>query len=336
MVQSAAIVGFGSAGRRALHVIQEISPTTKFLVITSQVVSEPGLAVAATFNEVLDFDPDVVVIAGPATMRRESVDVLALSSASFFIEKPLAHSLSDATAIAHILCNSSKIQVGYNLRFSKSLTYFREQIHAATFGRVLSVRAETGQYLPDWRPDSDYRNSVSARAELGGGVLRELSHELDYLRWIFGPIEWVSGWVGKTSDLDIDVDDMALITLGFSGPERSSSLIGSVALDFVRRDRTRSLTVLCEKATLRWDGVAGRVEVSRSGFDDWELLVADEGTVATYRAQWEHFLAQDKPRESLAATLEDGVEVVRVIEAIELSHLRGGARVALADVVCSS
>jgi predicted dehydrogenase len=332
MVHSVAIVGFGSAGRKALNVLQDLRPDAQFLIVTRQGMDQPNVTVTDALDNVLGFQPDVVVVAGPASLRKHTVETLASVRASFFLEKPLAHSLADAMTLARIIGNSNRSQVGYNLRFSRSLSYFRAHVHASTFGRVLSVRAETGQYLPDWRPGADYRESVSARSELGGGVLRELSHELDYLRWIFGPIEWVSGWVGRTSDLDIDVDDTALVTLGFGGSGPDSSLIGTVALDFVRRDRTRSVTAVCEEATLRWDGIGGRVEVWRAGSREWEVLVTDAGTAATYRAQWEYFLVDNNDQASPAATVDDGLEVLRLVEAIELSHSKDGARVALADV----
>jgi predicted dehydrogenase len=73
---------------------------------------------------------------------------------------------------------------GYNLRFSYSLKRFNELIKKKIVGKILSVRCEVGQYLPDWRPNKDFRKTVSANKRLGGGVLLELSHEIDYLRWI--------------------------------------------------------------------------------------------------------------------------------------------------------
>jgi predicted dehydrogenase len=75
--------------------------------------------------------------------------------------------------------------------FLPSLIEFKRQIFSEKLGKIYSIRAEIGQYLPGWRPESDYRICVSVQQKLGGGVLLELSHEIDYLSWIFGRVDWV-------------------------------------------------------------------------------------------------------------------------------------------------
>ena len=80
---------------------------------------------------------------------------------------------------------------------------------------IRRLRCEIGQYLPLWRPGSDYRLGVSANRALGGGVLLELSHELDYLRWIFGDVDWVQASLERQSALEIDVEDTAHLLLSF-------------------------------------------------------------------------------------------------------------------------
>jgi predicted dehydrogenase len=107
--------------------------------------------------------------------------------------------------------------VGYNLRFMKSLKKFREILKKNTIGKILSIRSEVGSYLPSWRPDSDYKKSVSAIKKLGGGVLLELSHDIDYLVWLFGNVKWVSSTIHRQSNLKIDTEDTAHITLCLSG-----------------------------------------------------------------------------------------------------------------------
>ena len=101
---------------------------------------------------------------------------------------------------------TSKIGVAYNLRYLPSAKKVKHIISERVLGRLTNVHIECGQYLPDWRPGTDYRLGVSAQKKLGGGALLELSHELDYLLWIFGSIRSVVAKLETTGTLDIDVD----------------------------------------------------------------------------------------------------------------------------------
>ena len=82
---------------------------------------------------------------------------------------------------------------------------------------------------------------------LGGGVLLELSHELDYLQWLFGDIVNISAKLRHHSKLKIDVEDTAYINLDISQKNKKNLISASLNLDFVRHDLTRTCTVICEK-----------------------------------------------------------------------------------------
>ena len=104
-----------------------------------------------------------------------------------YVEKPLAVTVE---GLAELLDGEAEvtIAVGYNLRFHPALEAIRAAVYEGRIGRLLAVRAEVGQYLPDWHPEEDYRVSYAARRDLGGGALLTLSHELDYVRWIAGEV----------------------------------------------------------------------------------------------------------------------------------------------------
>ena len=327
---SVAIVGFGSAGSRALQVLRELRPEAEFLVVSRHAGTGEGFTSTSSLDDVVAFAPDAVIVAGPATTRADVVRQIGKLGVPVFIEKPLAHTLGDAVAVLDLLGPAvERSQVGYNLRFSESLIAFRALVRGGEFGRVLRFTAETAQYLPDWRPDKDYRETVSARAALGGGVLLELSHELDYLRWIFGEWDWVSAWAGRASSLEIDVEDTALLTIGIEGHQASTQVVGQLALDFVRRDKTRTVTAICEGGTLRWDGIAGTVEVYEPSESRWETVVTDSGSQSTYKAQWDSFLSVVEKGSRPLVAISDGVSVLRAVEAIRHSHQKAGARVFL-------
>ncbi len=325
---TAAVVGAGSAGRRVRDVLSDIAPKARVTMHSQRAILGTLEERSRALQDFEEFSPDIVVLAGPATTRLQTILALDARPQAFFIEKPLADSLTTALQVVESLGSRAfQSQLGYNLRFLESLVFFRKLIRDFHFGRVLSVQAETGQYLPDWRPSEDYRVSVSGRRDLGGGVLLELSHEIDYLRWIFGPFEWFSAWSGKTSTLHIDVEDTALITMGFEPGEGHSPVVGRLGLDFVRRDRTRTITAVCESGSLRWDGIRGCVESFGSRSSSWEVVMVDSGLESTYHLQWRSFLQSLRDNQPPLVPLGDGVAVLEAVEAIRLSVNRSGTRV---------
>jgi predicted dehydrogenase len=181
---------------------------------------------------------------------------------------------------------------------------------------VVSIRSDIGQYLPSWRPEKDYRVGVSARRALGGGVLLELSHEIDYLRWIFGDIDWVRAILSRQSNLEIDVEDTAHLVLGFRDAADGRKIIANLNMDFVRRDTTRQCLSIGELGSLRWDGLSGSVDFFPAGANEWRSVFAhppqrDE----SYIAEWEHFLSCICDGEIPMVDGYDGLAALNIIEA---------------------
>jgi len=290
----------------------------------------PDLAdrVISSLDEAIAFKPEIAVIATPAPFHMEAAVLLAEVGCHLLIEKPLASQvLGVADLLGRIRSAGRVCQVGYNLRFLPSLVEFRKRIQQGDIGRVLSARCDIGQYLPDWRPGADYRQGVSAQYELGGGVLLELSHELDYLSWILGPVNWVSGWLGQLSDLDIDVEDSAFLTLGYSPLMADREIVASVALDFVRRDMTRTCLVIGSEGSLRWNALNGTVERYPANASDWEPVFSKtQSRDESYRDQFQSFLACVKSGASPLVDGEDGLATLRIIEAARNSMDKGGVR----------
>jgi len=324
-----AIVGFGASGRRMADIASRVDPSSEILVLSQHLLDGGLYSVTDSYHDVISFHPDVVVLTSPASRREDDVEALGAIPAGFLIEKPLATNLDAAVKISCTLAGVKTAQVGYNLRFSESLQAFRAMIHGGLCGPVLGVRAETGQHLPSWRPGRDYRSTVSANASLGGGVLLELSHELDYLRWVFGDFHWVQSWFGRVSSLEVDVEDTAHLILGVDNSRNGVGFVVQVNLDFVRHDRVRTVTAVCENGSLRWDGVRGMVQRFDEGDPEWSTVFSDSGETTTYESQWRSFLDRLEHNLPGEVTLEDGVSVLETIEAIRRSKENNGARIYL-------
>lgn len=325
MIERVLIVGLGSIGKRHVRLARELMPNVQIAVLRHQGCqdsADPGIDYCYTkLDEALLFRPQMAVIANPATHHVEVALSLAQAGVHLLIEKPIAATSQGIAELIEI-CRARRttLMVGYNLRFLPSLQKFRELLDAHCVGRVLSIRAEIGQYLPSWRLGADYRQTVSAKSSLGGGVLLELSHEIDYLRWLFGEVEWVSATQRKQSRLEIDVEDTAHLMMGFASKTEVTPVIAALNMDFIRHDTTRTCTVIGETGTLRWNAVAGTVEIFEQGKDVWETLFSHQPQRdESYLAEWRHFLGCIADGTSPLISGVDGLAVLRIIEAARQS-----------------
>jgi predicted dehydrogenase len=320
LISSVLIVGLGSIGQRHLRLARKLLPDADIRVLRRQATSEVPEYSNGCFShidEALAFTPQVAAIANPAPFHIDTAQALANAGVHLLIEKPLSDSLK---CVGELLETCHKqgtvLLIGYNLRYLPSLQHFRDLLGERVIGKVLSVRCEIGQYLPSWRPDNDYRHGVSARHELGGGALLELSHELDYLRWIFGEVEWVKATLSRQSGLEIDVEDSAHLTLGFVPATDGHRLVGTVNLDFIRHDTTRLCTAIGERGSLRWNGLTGVVEHFEAGAKEWNVLFQHQHQRDdSYLVEWQHFLQCVNAKATPLISGEDGLKVLQIIDA---------------------
>ncbi len=328
------IVGHGSIGKRHLRLARTLMPHADIRVLrhlADSTVPDAANGCFSSMDEAIAFAPDIAVIANPAPFHVATAQALAEVGVHLLIEKPLSVSLD---GVSHLLETCQKqslvLLIGYNLRYLPSLLRFREFLAEGTIGKVLSVRCEIGQYLPSWRPESDYRQSVSARHELGGGVLLELSHELDYLRWIFGEVTWVKATLSRQSDLELDVEDTVHLTLGFAPADDGHQLIGVVNMDFIRHDTTRLCTAIGETGSLRWNGLTGVVDHFAAGAKEWcKMFEHPHQRDDSYLAEWQHFIACINNNIKPFITGENGVAVLKIIDTAWLSFRNNSAKVFL-------
>ena len=329
MIDRILIIGIGSIGKRHLRFARELVPNADIRVLRHQAtnkVPEYSNGCFSSLEESIAFAPQIAVIASPAPFHIPTAQALAEVGVHLLIEKPLSASLNGVMQLLETCQKQDTILLtGYNLRFLPSLQRFRDMLDESVIGKVLSVRCEVGQYLPSWRPENDYRQGVSARREMGGGVLLELSHELDYLRWIFGEVDWVKAALSRQSSLEVDVEDTAHLTLGFTPTVNGHQLIGSVNLDFIRHDTTRQCIAIGEKGSLRWNCLTGGVELYEAGTKEWrELFSHPHQCDDSYLDEWQNLIACITEHKTPLITGEDGLKVLQIIEAARHSATSGG------------
>lgn len=276
------VVGFGSIARRHISNLRRLEPLAHVTVWRrkhhgpAKGEEDAPLIDRWVFreDEALDPKPDAAFVTGPASDHVQVALLLAQHGVPVFIEKPLSSSLE---GVDELLCACAQkgvpLAVGYNFRFYKPLRAVRKAIGENRIGRLLAVWVDVGQYLPDWRPGVDYRQTVSAHRALGGGVLLELSHDIDYVRWLAGEVRSVSGRTARLADLDVDVEDTADISL-----QLENGVMAGLRLDMVQRIPCRMARFVGSEGTLVWDGMAHRVQWATAAHPAWsDLWPADPG-----------------------------------------------------------
>jgi predicted dehydrogenase len=170
-------------------------------------------------------------------------------------------------------------------------------------GQLSSANFYVGQYLPTWRPDTDYRRSSSAQDISGGGVLRDLSHELDLAQNLFGDWQRLTAFGGKFSELEITTDDTFSILMS-----ATKCNVVSVHLNYLDQIKQRNITINGNNGTISIDLVGNNAK-----FNDLEVkfsVSADD----SYTAQHLAVLANDSQN---ICTLSEAMKVIDTIEAIE-------------------
>jgi predicted dehydrogenase len=234
-----------------------------------------------------------------------------------FLEKPVSHSMEGIDQLqAAVIRGGGKVLIGFQFRYHPQLVKLKSLLDEMTVGQPVSVRVQWGEYLPGWHPWEDYKAGYSARKALGGGVVLTLSHPLDYLRWLLGEVSALWAFTTPVSALEIDVDAAAEIGLRFR-----NGVIGSLHLDYIQRPITHSLEIVGSQGTIRWDYVAGLLQVQRGSAESPESYPLLPGFERNhlFRDQMAHFLevlcGDDHPR----CSLQDGILAQQLVSAVHES-----------------
>lgn len=271
--------------------------------------------------------PTLAVVAGPATTHVRTALPLVEAGVPVLVEKPLSSSLTEATRLLAIgQSRRGALMVAYVLRFHEALLALRQVVESGDIGVPIALRAEVGQYLPDWRPGLPWRETVSARADLGGGALLELSHEIDYARWLVGEAVGVRCVLRRIGDVTLDVEDW--VDLHWS---TEAGVEVDLHMDMLQRAPHRVCRVIGTTGTVEADLLAGCVAVRRPGGSDLIVRAAggldrNAAYVALARAAWA--MAEGDPS---PIPLEEGMAVMRIVEAARRSSTVKGAEVSLCE-----
>lgn len=294
-MKRALVVGYGSIGMRHARILEELGLDVS--VVSRRRVEHPR-AYGALGQALAEWRPDYVVVASRTHEHLGDISALAASGYDgiVLVEKPLF-----ARAFEIPPHRFKHAYVAYNLRFHPVLQALRDHL-AET--RPFALYIACGSHLPSWRPQVDYRRGYSASTDQGGGVLRDLSHEIDYVLWMTGGWENVAATGGHLSQLEIDSDDVFALLM-----TTAKVRLVTITLDYVDTRPRREIRAMTPAGTFCADLLAGTLSLGPE-----TLMRSAVERDDTYRAQHRAVLSGDSEH---LCTLPQGLDVVALIDAAE-------------------
>lgn len=319
-------ISLGSIGKRHLRNARALLPDARIAVLRlytkDDAVPEGTNEMFSNIKEAVSFVPDAVIISSPASEHVSNALPFLERNIPLFIEKPLAARIEGIGRFVQ-QCRASRgfVMVGYVLRFLPALHRIKQFISEGALGDIYTAHVEVGQYLPDWRPDADYRTGVSAQEKLGGGALLELSHEIDYATWLFGRPHSLQCSSVHLSPLEIDVEDSAHLLMEY---EKKRVL---VQLDFLQRVANMAVEIVGSKAALKADLIKEEITLFSPDYPQGKRQECEKLPDGNdiYLRQFDFFfhkaLPDYKPRYKQTAAFKEWASIEQAADVLQLVDL---------------
>ncbi len=315
MNKNVILFGLGSIGLKHLALIQKEFKNIKLIIFKSskaKISNYKNITFVDNFNNLKKITIFCAIICTPSNTHIKYAKKLSTITKKIFIEKPLSNKLSDSIKFLNFIKEKElHTHVGYNLTFDPVLLYLENLITKKDPSHIFSVNIESQSFLPSWRK-KNYKKSVSAKKNLGGGVLLELSHEINYLLKIFGKIKSVYAITKTSKSLDIDVEDFAEIIM-----ENNYKTIFRLHLNFNSKRNVRKCEIVTNKDTIEADLINRKVVTYyKSGRILNKNFFSKPST--SYKNQFIEFFKKPSKSKAIQNILLS-IETLKIIDAIKLS-----------------
>lgn len=294
------IVGLGAIAKKHIAAIRRLKPDSVIYALRRSDVSNLKLDDdIINIYDLRDIDIDFAIISNPTSEHAKSIEQISELNIPLFIEKPLFDLANYDLIVDTVIEKGIATYIACNLRFLDSLVFVKKFIAGK---RINEVNAYCGSYLPDWRPNVDFRTVYSANKELGGGVHIDLIHEIDYCIWMFGFPNDVRKKFSNISSLDISAFDYANYLMSYE------SFSVNVILNYYRKSSKRILEIVCKDGECQVDLLRNEVK-----WNDEIIFSSKQRIIDTYEEQMNYFI-QHVVQKAEEKYFNDIVEAYKILK----------------------
>ena len=299
MIKKALIIGFGSIGRKHSEILSKLLGKKNVYVLTKQ--DDIEFNSFNSFDKINSLDPDYIVVASETSLHLKHVLSLEriCRKKIVLIEKPLFNE-----NIGENL-NNNHYLVAYNLRLHPLINLLKQKISKQ---KVITAQAICHSFLPDWRKNIRYQESASASISKGGGVLLDLSHEIDYMQYIFGDLAIDYSINKKVSNLEIETDDYLFISGKFN-----KGGIFSIETSYFSRNKRRKIFIETPSFSIELDIINSLLKIFEDNTEDI-ISETNYSIEETYIDQHKAILSGEL---SKICTLSEGLRTMEIIAEIQ-------------------
>jgi len=323
-MKTIAVIGLGNIAKRHRQNLKLICPDATIIALSAS-GRIPGKRIEfadvllTDLISVIESKPDLVIVASPAPFHEAHANEFIKRHIPVLIEKPVTSDPHSAQRLLELTQEySSQVIVGYCLRYLSSAIEMKCLLSQNFIGKIYNCSASVGQFLPDWRPNKHYTDSVSANESLGGGALLELSHELDYLDWLLGPLELEYSQLRSTKELELEVEEIADLVL-----TNHKGTVCTLHMDFIQKSPQRECTFIGSTGRLHWNLLTNTI--THHGREGTRTLYSEPewDKNQMYLNMLTDFIADIHREENSAHSLIDASRTVKLISQIKQEAVWG-------------
>lgn len=291
------IIGFGSIGKRHYEILSQFKQISQIHILTKQQLKDKS-----AFKNLKKINLniyDYIIIASETSKHYKQLKYIEKNTTNkkILVEKPLFHKFKKLNI------KNNQIFIGYNRRFYEILQKIKQEIKNQ---KCLFVQIYAGQYLPFWRPDRDYKKTYSAIKKLGGGVLLDLSHEIDYINYLFGNIKKIYAINDKISNLQINTDDICTAIL-----KTNKNTIVNFTIDYISKDFMHFMIIHQENQTIKANLLTMELKITAK--NDSKEYKFDNLRNNSFQAMHKNILFQD---DKICCSYKEALNIMKIIKKI--------------------